>query len=77
MKLYKVRAEDFSECTLDFQVCQQALLDDKEKVFELMKEALENNILDFETIDSWTVFDEFREDELYNKLKSKSEQNEG
>ena len=48
----KVLAEDFSACTLEFQVCQQALLDDKEKVFELMKEALQNNILDFETIDS-------------------------
>lgn len=72
----KVLEEDFSACTLDFQVCQQALLDNKEKVFELMKEALENNILSFEDIESWPVFDEFKEDELYCKLKSEIEQDD-
>lgn len=70
----KVLDDDFSAYTLDFQVCQQALLDNNEKVFELMKEALENNILCSEDIESWPVFDEFKETELYSQLKSKIEQ---
>ncbi len=65
----KVLAEDFSACTLDFQICQQALLNNNEKVFELMKHGLENNAINFESIEAWPVFEEFREDELYEQLK--------
>lgn len=72
----KVIEEDFSACSIEFQICQQALLGDSNKVFDLMREALKNNIINFQDIESWPVFDEYRDDELYKQMHNEWGQKE-
>lgn len=69
----KIIAEDLSACTLDFQACKCALLDEKDNVFRLMSQILENGVLNFKELDSWPVFDELKEDAMYKEIQSKWE----
>ncbi|HHY22771.1 MAG TPA: hypothetical protein GX527_00815 [Clostridiaceae bacterium] len=67
----KVIAEDLSACTMDFQLCKSALLDEKDNVFRLMNQILENEILSFDDIDSWPIFDEYKEDTMYQDIENR------
>jgi len=69
----EIEGADFSAKGLLFQVMRYAIIDDSEKFFNLIDEALRSEALKFEKLENWTIFEEMRDNPKYESLREKYE----
>ncbi len=63
-----VEEVDFSAITIDYRICQKALLDDYEMAVNLIEKALDTEQITVEKIYDWPVLSELRETELFKEM---------